>query len=85
MTSHSRQRVGTLGGFGGSKKSELRLLIGLFLIIVILYAREWEGEAGRVRVLFLTTALSVRSVAPIYSNKWNLCQGDAAELLSANN
>lgn len=43
------------------------------------------GEAVRVRVLFLTTALSTRSVAPIYSNKWNLFQRDGAELLSSNN
>lgn len=43
------------------------------------------GEAASARVLFLTTALSRRSVAPIYSNKWNLFQRDGAELLSSNN
>lgn len=38
-----------------------------------------------MRVLFLTTALSTRSVAPIYNNKWNLFQGDGAGLLCSNN
>lgn len=42
-----------------------------------------ERKAGEA--LFLTTALSVTIVAPIYSNEWNSSQGDEAELLSANN
>ena len=65
--------------------SEIWLLIGLVLIIAILHAAEWEGEVGKSRVLFLTTALFVRSVVPIHSNAWKLRQGDGAELLSANN
>lgn len=38
-----------------------------------------------MRALFLTSALAGGSVAPIYSHKWHWCQGDGAELLSANN
>jgi hypothetical protein len=85
MSSHSRPKKEVLLPDLGIKDSELWPLIGLFLIIVILHARKWEGEPGRMRVLFLTTVLSVRSVAPIYSSKWNSCQGDGAELLRANN